>query len=53
MFSYREALNYLNSLINYEKKVDVAYNRRLFNLERIRVILERLNNPHLFLISRD
>ena len=49
MFSYREALNYLNSLINYEKKVDVAYNRRLFNLERIRVILERLNNPHLFL----
>jgi len=49
MFSYKEALNYLNSLINYEKKLDLAYNRRLFNLSRMKAILERLGNPHLSL----
>jgi len=49
MFSYKEALNYLNSLINYEKKLDLAYNRRLFNLSRMKAILERLDDPHLSL----
>jgi len=49
MFSYKEALNYLSSLINYEKKPDFAYNKRLFNLERTKAILDKLGNPHLHL----
>ncbi|MBE0477625.1 bifunctional folylpolyglutamate synthase/dihydrofolate synthase [Candidatus Aerophobetes bacterium] len=49
MLSYKEALDYLGSLINYEKKVDFTYNQRLFNLERTRTILRELGNPHLFL----
>lgn len=47
MFSYKEALEYLDSLINYEKRVDFSYNRRLFNLKRMRNILRELDNPHL------
>ncbi len=46
MFSYKEAVDYLNSLINYEKKSHIPYNRRSFNLERMRVILSKLGNPH-------
>jgi len=49
MFSYRQALDYLESLINYEKKSDLTYNKRLFNLDRIRLLLERLGNPHFSL----
>jgi len=47
MFSYKDALNYLDSLINYEKRSDFSYNCRLFNLERMRYILRELDNPHL------
>lgn len=46
MLSYKEALDYLNSLINYEKKPDVPYTGRSFNLERMRSILSNLGNPH-------
>lgn len=49
MFSYKQALGYLDSLIDYEKKVNLAYNQRLFNLEKTRLILDKLGNPHLFL----
>ena len=46
MFSYEEALNYLDSFINYEKKSNFSYNARVFNLERIQRILRELGNPH-------
>lgn len=46
MFSYKEALDYLNSFINYEKRSDVAYNKRLFNLKRMHTLLDKLGNPH-------
>jgi len=49
MFSYKQALSYLNSFINYEKKTDVTYNKRLFNLKRMEDILSELGNPHRFL----
>lgn len=47
MFSYKDALGYLDSLINYEKRSDFSYNRRLFNLDRMRALLAELDNPHL------
>lgn len=47
MFSYKEALNYLDSFINYEKKPNFSYNRRIFNLDRMQRILRELGNPHL------
>jgi len=49
MFSYKQALDYLTSLINYEKKIDLIYSQRLFNLEKTRLILDQLGNPHLSL----
>ncbi|MBC7189020.1 bifunctional folylpolyglutamate synthase/dihydrofolate synthase [Candidatus Aerophobetes bacterium] len=49
MFSYKQALDYLNSLINYEKKPDFVYNKRLFNLERTKLICQKLGNPHLLI----
>lgn len=49
MFSYKQALKYINSLINYERRTDFAYNQRVFNLDRTKAILKELGNPHLFL----
>ena len=46
MFSYKEATEYVNSFINYEKKPDFSYNKRLLNLERMRYLLSLIDNPH-------
>jgi len=45
MLSYLESLEYLNSFINYEKKISFPYNRRSLNLERTRKLLSLLGNP--------
>lgn len=43
---YQEAVDYLNSFINYEKKIDYPYSKKIFGLKRISLILEKLGNPH-------
>lgn len=47
MRSYKEALHYLDSLINYEKNPNFIYNQRIFNLDRTSAMLDKLGNPHL------
>ncbi|NOX96818.1 MAG: bifunctional folylpolyglutamate synthase/dihydrofolate synthase [Nitrospirae bacterium] len=44
--SYNDALEYLNSFIDYEKTADYLYNQRLLNLERMQHLLQMLGNPH-------
>ena len=46
MFSYADALSYVNSLINYETKKDYSYDKRSFNLERMHHLLSLLGRPH-------
>jgi len=46
MFSYADALSYVNSLINYEKKKDYSYDGQSFNLERMNHLLTLLGRPH-------
>jgi len=46
MFSYSEATNYLNSLINYEQIPDFVVHKRFLNLQRMRDLLNLLENPH-------
>ncbi len=36
---------YLEKAVNYEKKINVGYDKRNFNLKRMRVLLERLGQP--------
>ena len=43
--TYKAALDYLESFIDYEKKTRYAYDPRLFNLERIRLLLASLGDP--------
>jgi len=45
MLSYSESLEYLNSFINYEKRVDFPYNKRSLNLKRVEYLLSLLGNP--------
>ncbi len=44
MFDYQEAILYLNSFINYERKKSFPYNE--LRLKRVRDILKLLDNPH-------
>ena len=44
--TYEAATAYLESFINYEKKPSDSFNSRQFNLERIRLLLSDLGNPH-------
>ena len=46
MFSYADALSYVNSLIDYETKKDYSYDGRSFNLERMNHLLTLLGRPH-------
>ena len=46
MLSYREALAYLDSLINYEKQGNFPYHKKFLNLERTRYILKLVGDPH-------
>jgi len=43
--SYREALNYLYSLTNYEMKAASAYAPQFFDLRRVQRLLDALGNP--------
>ena len=44
--TYEAAVNYLESFIDYEKKTDYTYSPRLWNLERMRLLLNYLGEPH-------
>ncbi len=44
--TYEAATAYLESFINYEKTPSDSFNPRQFNLERIRLLLSNLDNPH-------
>jgi len=44
---YRSALEFLNSFINYERRVEHRYDERRFNLERMRRLLDSIGSPHL------
>ena len=46
MLNYEEALAYINSFINAEKSPDFSRLARLYNLDRISRLLDRLGNPH-------
>ncbi|MEA1964884.1 MAG: folylpolyglutamate synthase/dihydrofolate synthase family protein [Candidatus Aerophobetes bacterium] len=46
MFSYAQALKYINSLIDYEKKEFFPYNKRSLNLQRMGHLLNLTGNPH-------
>src|SRR5581483_9309431 len=43
---YGRALRYLLGLSDYERLRIVRYNSQNFNLERMRLLLKRLGNPH-------
>jgi len=47
---YASALNYLESLIDYERTPAQAQAARAFNLARMEMLLERLGNPHSRLV---
>jgi dihydrofolate synthase/folylpolyglutamate synthase len=42
---YQDALNYLNSFINYEKKKDITYDESHYNLEAFRELAEEFGSP--------
>ncbi len=46
MASYREALDYIYSLTDYEKKVPYCYAPEFFDLSRMERLLALLGNPH-------
>ena len=43
--TYQQAMEYLNSLRNYERVLDCRY-EEAFSLDRVRRLLDRLGNPH-------
>lgn len=45
--AYRQALDYLNGFVDYEKGMPHAYSPAVFNLARTADLLEGLGNPHL------
>ncbi|MBN1873068.1 MAG: bifunctional folylpolyglutamate synthase/dihydrofolate synthase [Anaerolineae bacterium] len=46
MTRYHDALRYLYSLIDYEKRRVEVYSPRVFKLERVQSLLDKLGNPH-------
>ncbi|MCZ6677759.1 MAG: bifunctional folylpolyglutamate synthase/dihydrofolate synthase [Candidatus Poribacteria bacterium] len=46
MSDYEAALAYINQFINFEKHPDFTRQARLYNLDRISLLLDRLGNPH-------
>lgn len=44
--NHAAALKWLNSHVNYERMRVVPYNNRTFSLERMRRLLDTLDNPH-------
>lgn len=46
MQSYKEALHYMDSFVNYEREEDFSYNRKFLNLKRMERLLWLIGNPH-------
>ena len=46
MFSFEEALDYLNSLVNYEKCPILSYDSGLLKPQRVSNLFDLLGNPH-------
>lgn len=46
MRTYAEALDYLNTFIDYEQQRSAPYSAETLNLDRMRDLLNRLGNPH-------
>src|SRR5437016_3699466 len=46
LVTYSRALRYLASVSDYERLRIVRYNNQNFNLDRMRLLLKRLGNPH-------
>ena len=45
--SYKDALKYLNSFVNYEYYTNYFYDPNHFDLDRVKLLLRYLGNPHL------
>src|SRR5688572_4097678 len=45
--SYAKALRFVAALADYERQRIVRYNSQNFDLERMRLLLKKLGNPHL------
>ena len=43
---YKAALAYIEGFIDYERSPDFSRQARLYNLDRISLLLELLGNPH-------
>jgi len=43
---YQSATNFLLDRINYERSQHIPYSDRTFKLDRMRLLLDRLDNPH-------
>ncbi len=46
-WSYREAVGYLNSFIDFERNPEPRLQTEAKDIERFRLLLQRLGNPHL------
>ena len=46
MQSYKEALRYMDSFVNYEREEDFSYNRKFLDLRRMERLLGLIGNPH-------
>ncbi len=46
MWSYKEALKYVDSFVNYEKKEWIPYKKKFFDLRKMRYLLSLVGNPH-------
>ncbi|MCP4248873.1 MAG: bifunctional folylpolyglutamate synthase/dihydrofolate synthase [bacterium] len=46
MRTYRSAINWLDSLVNFERLPPVAYKSNNFNLARVKRVLSALDSPH-------
>ena len=44
--NYKTALAYIEGFIDYERSPDFSRQARLYNLDRISLLLELLGNPH-------
>lgn len=44
--TFRSAVNYLNSVVNYERKPPIGHAESAFNLSRMQRLLAVLGNPH-------
>ena len=46
MWSYKEALRYMDSFVNYEREENFSYDKRFLNLKRMERLLGLIGNPH-------